>query len=129
MKRSLSIILSVILLLSSVISFSGGAGSLKFTETSGYRFSSDRAYVMGVDGIPDADEFISNFADADNVTVKTPAGAIREGKVASDDIVTNGVDSVRVLVYGDADRNAKINARDVICTMKYVCDPTVDVCV
>ena len=128
MKKLISRILAFVFLFSSFVGVSEGKGVLELSKSSSYRFSDDRLYLIGINGIPDVSEVISNFNDSGNVFVTSPDGVQKTGSVASDDFVKNGSDQVRILIYGDVDRNGKINARDVICAMKSICDPTIDVC-
>ena len=130
MKKALSIILAAVILLSSMTFISiGESDTLSLTAASQYRFSDDGEYVVGIEGIPTADTVRAQFNEPANIKINTFSGGERTGKIASDDTVSLGEASKKLLVYGDVDRSASINARDVIEIMKYLCAYGNDICI
>ena len=128
MKKAIALTICFLLCVSSFSLIVSGDSVLELLPDSLLRFSDDRAYIMGIVGTPDVSEIVSAFARPESVTVTSPDGVERTGRVASDDIVSCGGDFAKILIYGDVDRNGNINARDVILTMKYICGPAIDVC-
>lgn len=128
MKRIFSMLVAAATLMATVSGISAADTRLTLSPKSQYRFNADRSYIVGIEGIPDAAEVVSQFQDSGSVQVRKPDGTQRTGKVASDDIVSCGGDSARLLIYGDADRDGKITARDISASMKYMCGHETDIC-
>lgn len=128
MKRIVSMLVSAVMLISAGSVVSAAQSRLELAPASQYRFTQDRSYIVGIEGIPDAAEVVAQFADASSVSIVKPDGSVRNGKIASDDIVRCGEDSAKLLVYGDVDRSGDINARDISAAMRYMCGYSEDIC-
>ena len=129
LKRTAAFALTLIMLMTSVALSSNGQSVITLKDESCLRFSDDGEYVIGIDGVPDADDVLSQFSEDADLSIVTHSGEARTGKIASDDRVVLGDSSVKLLVYGDVDRSASLNTHDVIDIMKYFCGYDVDICV
>lgn len=129
MKRIVSVLVTAVMLMSTVFGVFAEEAQLILASGSQYRFSEDRSYIVGIEGIPDAAEVAGQFADPSSVVIEKPDGTRRTGKIASDDVAVCGEERARLLVYGDVDRSGDINARDIIAAMRYMCGYVDDICI
>ena len=105
----------------------GEQTGLELTDASHLKLDRESGYIDMIDGTITAAELKENFAS--EVTVASPNGEAKadDAAVATDDVVTAGDDSIRVLIYGDADRNGKINLNDVSAMLKHVANWSIDI--
>ncbi len=91
------------------------ATELALTEGSHLVLDRELGYVDKIDGTITVAELKANFAGAVTVADKTDDNA-----VATDDVITAGADSLKALIYGDVDRNGKINLGDASALLKTI---------
>ena len=105
----------------------GEQTGLELTDASHLKLDRESGYIDMIDGTITAAELKENFAS--EVTVASPNGEAKadDAAVATDDVVTAGDDSIRALIYGDADRNGKINLNDVSAMLKHVANWSIDI--
>lgn len=121
MKKMLSLLLTASMLIAlSPAVLSEEAGGLVLTADSHLRLDRDSGYVDGIDGIPTVSELAMEFEGT--VTVFGADGNQKpdDANVAADDRAVCGEDSLKVLIYGDVDRNGRITLTDATAILKYV---------
>jgi len=121
MKRILSALLASLMLLgvAPAAIFAEGEPSLTLSESSHLVLDTEKGYVDKIDGTITVADLKSNFTSA--ITVKAGDTEKADDKfVATDDVIFAGTDSLRALIYGDVDRNGKVNLSDVSGAMKHV---------
>ena len=125
--KIVSMILTAVLLASSLV-YAAGEDAITLKDSSCYRVSENGEYIVGIEGIPEVDFVLSQFNRSDQLSIVTHNGEVRTGSIASDDEIVYGDSHIKLLVYGDVDRSAELNARDVIGMMKYLCGVESDIC-
>ena len=129
MKKILSAVLVGTMLLTSAAAVfaEDEQNGLALTDSSHLKLDRESGYIDMIDGTITAAELKENFAT--DVTVTSPDGEARadDADVATDDVVTAGDDSIKALIYGDADRNGKINLSDVSAMLKYAASWNIDI--
>ena len=116
MKKILTLILTAAMLLSaSVTVFAEDAAELALVAGSHLVLDRDSGYVDKIDGTITVAQLKSNFAGDISVADKAD-----DAVVATDDVITAGADTLKALIYGDVDRNGKINLGDVSGMLKSI---------
>lgn len=132
MKRLLSGILAALTLTTALIlapdSNAAKVNYLRLTAESNLSLINGNTYVNGICGTVNADELIGNFSGS--VTLTSPDGKTLKGDapVPADSVVSNGSDSMKIMIYGDVNRDGKLSASDVSAMMKQISGWKVDVC-
>lgn len=119
MKKALAFLLAAVMLAAPTAVLAEDVG-LVLADTSYLTLDRASGYIDGIDGEITAAELAANFAV--EISVIGSAGGEKTGNtpVATDDAVTCGSDSLKALIYGDVDRNGRINLADVIAVLKYI---------
>ena len=115
MKRLLASVMTAAMLFGSMGVASFAEGELALTEGSRLILDTEKGYVDGIDGTITVGELKANFAGDVDVSGKDDDKA-----VATDDVVSVGDSSAKVIIYGDIDRNGKVNLGDVSGMLKYI---------
>ena len=115
MKKLITIFLAVLMVLQiagTALAEDAGqtapADKLVLTEGSHLKLDPETGYVIMVDGPLTVAELKANFVG--DITVSDKAD---DAAAATDDAVTAGNDTFKVLIYGDVNRDGKINLADV----------------
>lgn len=129
-RRILSLFAAAALLISSALAVTSSDAPLSLKENSALTLDRDGSgYIRGIWGIPTAAALAGEFSNTDLTFLsfdgKALSGADRLG---SDSTICSGVESMPVIVYGDVDRNARIDLADVICILKYTAGWESDLC-
>lgn len=100
---------------------------LELKDGSQLRLDRESGYILGIDGIVSTEELAGEFSVP--VTVKAQDGNERTGNVASDDIVSASEnDSLKAVIYGDVNRDGKVNAKDVSSMIRRSAGWNTDIC-
>ena len=101
---------------------------LRLSAESNLSLINGNTYVNGICGTITADDLIGNFSGS--VTLTSPDGKALKGDVPvpADTVISNGSDSIKVMIYGDVNRDGKLSASDVSAMMKQISGWNVDVC-
>ena len=91
------------------------ATELALAEGSHLVLDADAGYVDKIDGTITVGELKANF-----VGVVDVAGKADDALVATDDVISAGEDSLKALIYGDIDRNGKVNLGDAAALLKTI---------
>ena len=132
MKRFLSGILAGLLLSSVMVilprSQAATDDRLKLSAGSNLTLIQGNTYLTGICGTITADVLADNFDQ--NITITSPSGDTLKGGilVPSDTVVSNGTSSVKVLIYGDTDRDGTLSLSDVTEILKYIANWNIDIC-
>ncbi len=131
MKKVISCIIAVVILTSLLVSASIGISAderLKLSPDSNLTFIRGNVYITGICGTITADSLLRQFDGT--VTLTSPKGEALTSNtpVPSDTTVSNGFESVKVLIYGDIDRNGKLSVSDVTAMLKYIAKWDSDIC-
>ena len=120
MKKLFSLMLAALMLTTSVMpAFAEDApAGLTLAEGSHLRLDAEKMYVDGIDGTITVGELKANFAGDVSVAGKTDDAA-----VATDDVIGD----YKALIYGDVNRDGKINLSDVSGTLQIIANWAVDV--
>ncbi len=119
MKKILSAALAGLMLIGAApAAFADGA--LTLTESSHLVLDAENGYVDNIDGTVTVGKLKAEFASAVSILGADGKEKADTDPVATDDTVTAGADSLKALIYGDVDRNGKINLGDVTSTLKYL---------
>ncbi|MBR4881753.1 MAG: dockerin type I repeat-containing protein, partial [Clostridia bacterium] len=114
MKKLLTLALMSAMLLSSAVSvFADDSTGLALSEKSHLKV--ENGIVDMIDGTLTVGELKSNFVGAVDV-----AGKADDAVVCSDDVVTAGGESAKAIIWGDVDRNGKINLTDASNMLKSI---------
>lgn len=91
-------------------------------------YDNESGYIKGLPSEYTAQDVATLFEG--NVIVTTPSGdeVSANDKVGSDYCVKGSGGEVKLIVYGDVNRDAKINARDVIAVMRHLVGENIDLC-
>ncbi len=108
---------AAMLLTGSVSVFAEEAPSegLALAEGSRLVIDKDFGYIDKIDGTITVGELKANFAGSVDV-----AGKADDALVCTDDEVSAGADSLKALIYGDVDRNGKVNLGDASALLKTI---------
>jgi len=124
MKKILSTVLAGLMLLggsAAVFADEIPSGTaLVLAEKSHLALDRDRGCVDMIDGTVTVGRLKSEFASEVKVVDKDGMAKSDDAAVATDDLVVAGEDSLRALIYGDTDRNGKVNLADVSAILKSV---------
>lgn len=103
-------------------------GQLRLSDESNLTLLRGNTYVTGVCGTVTADTLAANFEG--KVTLTSPAGDILTGDtlVPSDTEVSTGTESMKILIYGDTDRNGRLSLSDVSAMLKHIAGWNNDIC-
>ncbi len=116
MKKLISFALASVMLLSAAVSVQAeDTAGLSLAEGSHLTLDRESGYVDKIDGTLTVGELKANFAGAVTVADKADDAA-----VATDDVISAGGESLRALIYGDVDRNGKINLGDIAGVLKKI---------
>jgi len=117
MKKILSEILSALILVGGAVSsYSADASSgLVLAGSSHLVLDRENGYIDMIDGTVTVNELKAEFASEISV-----AGKGGSAYVATDDIVGVGSDSLKALIWGDCDRNGRVNLKDASDILKYI---------
>lgn len=112
MKRIISCGICLALLLTAFI-IPGAAGtSAAISDSSGYVYDTVLGYIKGVDIGTTAASFRLNFTD--DVKITSPDGAVLgDDDPVGTDYTVSAVDDMKILVYGDVNRDGGVNVKDV----------------
>ena len=133
MKKVLSFILSAVMIMGTVVLCHSTAARdtdswLTLADESNLTLIHGNDYVTGICGTITADVLAHEFKGS--VSLTSPKGKTLSGDdiVPSDTVISNGTDSIKALIYGDADRNGKLTLSDVSAMLKYISKWKVDIC-
>lgn len=117
MRRIIASLLTATLLIGgAVTSFADNStAGLSLAEGSRLELDRERGLIDGIDGTITVGELRANFAG--DVSV---AGKADDALVFTDDAVFSGDDSLKALIWGDVDRNGKINLVDIVAVIKHI---------
>ncbi len=127
-NRIFSLIIAILMMFSAVSVYAAGDTVPTLKESSQLTADLDSGYIRGIWGTVTAAKLAEEF---DGTVEIRSGGTVKSGNtpVASDDTVSLGEASLSVLIYGDADRNGKINLSDVSGMLKYIAKWDVDLCI
>lgn len=118
-KRILSFILTVIIVLSAFSVYAADEDYPVLKKDSTLTVDADSGYVRGIWGTVTAGQLAAEFEG--NAEIYSNGTRLTDDKrVSSDDDVIVGGDSISVLIYGDTDRNGRINLTDAAYLLKYI---------
>ncbi len=121
MKKLLSAVLATLMLLGSAsVVLADDAPGLSLSDSSHLKLDYERGYVDMIDGIVTVAGLKKEFAADVSVTDKDGTSKADDASVATDDTVTAGDVSLKAIIYGDIDRNGKINLGDVAAILKTI---------
>jgi len=127
-KRFLSIILSAVLIFSVFSVYSSGATAIILKKGSTLTVDTDSGYDRGIWGTVTAGKLASEFEG--NAKIISEETTLAENAiVSSDDTLSIGDSTISVLIYGDANRDGKINLTDVSAMLKHIAKWGVGLCV
>ena len=98
------------------------ATELTLTEQSYLVLDRTTGYVDKIDGTVTVAELKSNFAGDVNI-----AGKADDAAAATDDVIIAGDDTIKVMIYGDVNRDGKISLADVSGILQNVASWNTDV--
>ncbi len=128
MKKLLSATLALLMLAGSASAVFAEdvpvAAELTLAEGSHLKLDTESGYVDGIDGTITVAELKANFATAVSVKDAARNDKADDADVASDDAVGD----LKALIYGDVDKNGKINIMDVSAILKSIAKWETDIC-
>ncbi len=131
-KRFITSFVSLITVISalSVSNFANtkATGRLRLSDESNLTLISGNTYITGICGTISAASLIGEFSG--EVTLTSPMGITLSGYslVPSDTVISNSTDSIKALIYGDVDRNGRINLSDAAAMLKFISKWNIDIC-
>jgi len=119
-KKLCSFFIAVLTLVSAVsVSCTTEAATPSLKASSALTISAEDGYLHGIWGTVTAEKLAAEFEDT--VQISSNGKAISGSTaVSSDDTVSAGGTSISVLIYGDSDRNGRINLSDVSMMLKHI---------
>lgn len=134
MKRITKLVilsLAVLTVLSSALFSAWSAPTsdrLRLSDESNLTMILGNKYITGICGTITADVLEDNFAHP--VIITSPKNETLSGDtlVPSDAVVSKGTSSIKVLIYGDCDRNGSLALSDVSAMLKHIAGWSVDIC-
>ncbi len=125
MKKILSAALVAAMLVTGTVSVFADdavvpAAGLTLTEQSYLTLDRELGYVDMIDGTITVGELKANFNGTVTVNDKDGNAKADDAAVASDDTVTAGEDSLKAVIYGDVNRDGKVNLSDVSGILQYL---------
>ena len=123
MKKLISAVLVTAMLAgstASVFAENTAADGLVLSEGSYLTLDRTTGYVDNIDGTLTVADLKANFEGG--ITVASPDGTAKadDAYISTDDTVTAGTDSLKVLIYGDANRDGKVNLSDVSASLQSI---------
>jgi len=101
---------------------------LRLSSESNLTLILGNTYLTGICGTISAASLIDEFSG--DVTLTSPSGDNLSGDilVPSDTVISNGTNSIKALIYGDVDRNGRVNLSDAAAMLKFISKWKVDIC-
>jgi len=99
---------------------SAAATELVLAESSHLVLDREAGYVDKIDGTVTVADLKANFAGAVSVAGKDGVAKADDAVVATDDAVVAGEDVLKALIYGDVNRDGKVNLGDVSSILKQI---------
>ncbi len=126
MKKLVASAMAAIMLFGSAGTVFAEEGGLSLAESSHLVLDTENGYIDMIDGTVTVGDLKANFAVP--VTVTGKDGAKDDGAVvATDDVVATGDASIKAMIWGDVDRNGKVNLGDVSAILKTIAKWSVDI--
>lgn len=129
MKKLLTLLLTAATVFTCTAAvFADDVDRLTLIEGSPLVLDRESGYIERIDGETDVYELALHFDG--HISVLGSNGETKDVSepVASDDVVVCGGDSLKALIYGDVDRNGKINLSDLLAMLKHLSGWGVDIC-
>lgn len=128
MKKLLSAFFALFMILSTLSIGASSADRLRLSAESNLTLIWGNVYITGICGTINADSLRQEFAH--DVTLTSPDGKMLSGEtlIPSDTSVSYGDASMKVLIYGDVDRNGRMNLTDAASMLKFISKWKIDVC-
>ena len=123
MKKILSGTLAALMLFTTgaaVLAEDTTPSALTLAETSHLVLNEDTGYVDMIDGTVTVAELKANFESAITVSGKDGTAKADDKAVATDDIVSAKDNSLKALIYGDVNRDGKVNLGDVSASLRKI---------
>lgn len=130
MKKLLTLILTAatVFTCTATVFADNSAGGLALSDASHLVLGRESGYIEKLDGTVTVARLAEEFVGG--ITVLGSDGETKGASdaVASDDIVSCGSDSLKALIYGDVDRNGKVNLSDLVALLKQLAGWEIDIC-
>jgi len=99
---------------------SAAATELVLAESSHLVLDREAGYVDKIDGTVTVADLKANFAGVVSIAGKDGVAKADDAVVATDDAVVAGEDVLKALIYGDVNRDGKVNLGDVSSILKQI---------
>ena len=131
MKKFLTLALAAVMLFSALPAAFAEENPTEPTlcDASAYEINPETGYIENIPDFITVRELLNNFCDKDKLTVTSADGtALKlDDPAGSGALVSCGDSSVKVLVHGDVNRDAKINMKDISGMIRLLASYDVDI--
>ena len=131
MKKFLTLALAAVMLFTALpAAFAVDTSkTLALDASSALKVNAETGYIENMPEIMTVSELLTNFRDKKDITVTDAKGNALKStdEVGTDAVISCGDSSVKTLVYGDVNRDCKINMKDISSMIRYLASYDVDI--
>ena len=131
MKKLLTLALAAVMLFSALpAAFAqNSSDGLVLDSMSALKVNAETGYIENLIGLTSVRELLTNFRNKNEVTVKDASGKVLAStdEVGTDAVISCGDDTLKTLVYGDVNRDCKINMKDISSMIRLLASYDVDI--
>ena len=131
MKKLLTLALAAVMLFSALpAAFAqNSSDGLVLDSMSALKVNAETGYIENMPEIMTVSELLTNFRDKKDITVTDAKGNALKStdEVGTDAVISCGDDTLKTLVYGDVNRDCKINMKDISSMIRLLASYDVDI--
>ena len=131
MKKFLTLALAAVMLFSALpAAFAEDTSkTLALDTSSALKVNTETGYIENMPEIMTVRELLTNFRDKKDITVTDAKGNALKStdEVGTDAVISCGDDTLKTLVYGDVNRDCKINMKDISSMIRLLASYDVDI--
>ena len=131
MKKILTLALAAVMLFSALpAAFAEDTSkTLALDTSSALKVNAETGYIENIPEIMTVSELLTNFRDKKDITVTDAKGNALKStdEVGTDAVISCGDVSLKTLVYGDVNRDCKINMKDISSMIRLLASYDVDI--
>ena len=131
MKKFLTLALAAVMLFTALpAAFAVDTSkTLALDSSSALKVNAETGYIENMPEIMTVSELLTNFRDKKDITVTDAKGNALKStdEVGTDAVISCGDSSVKTLVYGDVNRDCKINMKDISSMIRLLASYDVDI--